>query len=192
MLHAVGVALQSALRGKGCPLPVVDGPEPLKTAATFARERIVLERDDSDGFEAAAGARTIAMPRGPLFRQVGAKLTIYARSPRVGALSFEHYERAENALDLVLAELDGVLRGDTFQTRWSVTGGGFVRPVDLENAEAVAGAAYELRFAFLRGTPTTTWTGGAAFDTATLGPDDVPVVTSPRDVSINGEDAETF
>lgn len=192
MLHAVGVALQAALRAKGCPLPVVDGPEPFKTAGTFARERIVIERADADSFEGAAGARTTATPRGPVFREAGAKITIYARSPRVGALSFEHYERAENALDLVIAELDGVLRGATFKTRWSVTGGGFVRPEDFENSESITGAAYELRFSFLRGTPTTTWTGGAAFETATLGPDDVPVTTTDREVSINGVNAETF
>ncbi len=153
MLHELAGEMQAALIAKGCPFPVVDGPEPTKTAS-WSRERIVIEHD-VDAFGPPRSQHK--NPKHRMTRQVGVKLTIYAKSPAVGALEFEHRRRAEHVLDLVLVAL-----GDVCSMRkigCALKNGSFVIPEDLTDSAAPCGAAYELSFAVDRGVPVLTWQG---------------------------------
>jgi hypothetical protein len=190
VIHAIGVAMQSRLRARGVPFVVVDGPEERANAGTFARERIVIERDTADTFRAGRGTKQNPA-RGAWFREVGCVARIFARSPRAGALSFEHYERAEHVLDHVLVALDEVVRGDR-KEMLTVTGGGFVPLDDVAASERVAGAVYELRFSVERGVYAETWAGEARPEATIGGDDGVAITTSPRRVSVDGSDVETF
>lgn len=154
MLHEIGVELGAALAAQGCPLRVIDGPEPTKTT-TYARERIVIEHDDADGF-----VPTQSQHRNPkirMVRNVAAKVTIYAQSPAAGAMEWEHTRRAEHVLDLVLVALDYVV--SVRKNRWTIKGGGFVRPDDLAKSDTQGGAVYALTFAVERGVYEQKWNG---------------------------------
>ncbi len=154
MLHEIGVELGAALAAQGCPLRVVDGPEATKTT-TWARERIVIEHDDGDGF-----APVRSQHRNPKFRMVrnvAAKVTVYAKSPAEGAMDWEHRRRAEHVLDLVLVALEKVLVAR--KNGWTPKGGAFIKPDDLQNSEVAGGAVYELKFTVERGVFEQKWNG---------------------------------
>lgn len=154
MLHEIGVELGFALAAQGCPLKVIDGPEPTKTT-TFARERIVLEHDDGDSF-----GPTRSQHRNPKFRMVrsvAAKITIHAQSAADGATAWEHRRRAEHVLDLVLVALEKVVVAR--KNGWTPKGGGFVRADDLQKSEVAGGAVYELTFTVERGVYEQKWNG---------------------------------
>lgn len=141
MLHEIGVELGAALAAVGCPLKVIDGPEPTKTT-TFARERIVVEHDGGDGFGPTRSQRP--NPKVRLVRTVGAKVTIHAQSPKPNALDWEHRRRAEHVLDLVLVALEKVIVAR--KNAFAFTGGRFVKSDDLAKSETAGGAVYELTF----------------------------------------------
>lgn len=154
MIHEIGVELGVALAAEGCPLKVVDGPEPTKTT-TYARERIVIEHDDGDSFGPVRSQRP--NPKHRMNRNVAAKVTIYAQSAAPGALDWEHRRRAEHALDLVLVALEKVIVAR--KNGWTLKGGGFVQPEDLQKSECAGGVAYELKFTVERGVYEQKWNG---------------------------------
>lgn len=158
MIHEIGVQLQAALQAKGCPFVVIDGPERRPTT-TFARERVVIERDMSAGDTFAATHLPGKNPVTRLTRLIGCKITIYARAPSKGALEFEHFRRAEQVLDVVLIALYGIAKGR--QNQVAFTSGKFVEPPDLTEGETMGGAVYELHFTFDRGVADRTWAGAA-------------------------------
>jgi len=190
VIHAIGVSLRTRLAARGVPFEVVDGPEPAKNASTFGRERIVLERDTSDSFRAGRGTKQNPA-RGAWFREVGCVARIFARSPRAGAMSFEHFERTEHVLDHVIVALDEVVRGDRKEVL-TLTGGGFVELEDMSASDRVSGAVYELRFVVERGVYAETWAGEARPEATIGGVDGVAITTNPRRVSVDGSDVETF
>lgn len=153
MIAAIAKELDDALRAKGVPLRVSMGPERTDTA-TPARERIVVEYDDSagDSLSTAPQHRNTAIK---FVRLVGAKLTIYAQDSNAGAMDYEHRRRAEHALDLVLVALDGVVRGR--RNTLAIRGSRFIRPDDLAQGKHFGGAAYELTFTVDRAVADTTW-----------------------------------
>lgn len=157
MIHDIGVALQFKLRERGCPIPVVDGPERTKPAS-FARERIVLE-ETQDTFGPPLVTR--GNPPRRFEAREGVKMTIYAQSPAAGALLFEHKDRAKQIRNMALVALDDVIRG-ALKCQWTQTGGTFVAPDDLKDSEQPPGAVYELTFAVARGVFEVTWTGDKA------------------------------
>ncbi len=158
MIAAIARDLAAAMKAKGYPFPVVMGPERTRTV-TFGRERVVVEYDEDagDSFDSTPAHRARAAK---FVRSVGAKLTIYAQEPKTGAQDHEHRQRAERALDLVLVELDGVVRGR--RNTWAIKSGRFTRPADLEKSEQLAGSVYELTFSVDRAVNDTTWDGAAA------------------------------
>lgn len=162
MIRALGVDLQAALRSRGVPFPVVDGPEQ-GAPISYARERIVVENFGNDSFEAPLSQHR--NPKAVALRVVGAKLTIYAKSPRAGALPFEHRERAERVLDHVLVCLDAL--GRRSQLRF--LSGQWITPEDFNETERPNGAAYELTFTIGRAVYDATWTNEARPE-VTLGP----------------------
>ena len=190
MIHNLGVLLQADLRTRGCPLPVVDGPEGRKgQAMTFVPERIVLERAGGDGYSPGKGTNIPGARRAAWFRDVGVKATIYVKSPRAGATTFEHYERAEHVLDMVITSLEHVCKSDTIRAAYALTGGEFLVPEDLETTERPNGAAYELRFSINRGISVETWAGAGPVTTTVGDVDGVTVSTTTR-VSLDGDDFE--
>lgn len=154
MIHEIGVELQAVLRSRGCPLSVIDGSDDMPTV-TYARERIVIERFGDDSFGPVRSQHL--NPKHRMTRSIGCKITIYAQAVAVGALTWEHYRRAETILDLVLVAL-----GDVAAVRhnlFSPKSGRFINPEDLEKSETNIGAVYELLFTFDRAVRTQTWLG---------------------------------
>jgi hypothetical protein len=170
VIHEIGVELAASLASRGCPFRVVDGPEETGTS-TFARERIVIEHDDSDSF-----GPVISQHRNPMqcaVRVVGAKITIYAQSPSVGATKWEHVRRVEHVLDLVICSLREVCVAR--RQGLSLAAGRLLQPEDLAASPAQGGAVYELRFGVERGIADTKWTGESRPE-ATVGPGGITIV----------------
>ncbi len=143
-LHDVGVALQAYLRANGCPLPVVDGPEPAVTA--WGPERVVLEHD-VDGKDSFGGARGVHFNAKHRRTAVDVyQLKIYVQSKVSGAKPFEHRTRAKNVRETVMAGMDLVAANN--KNRWAPTTGGFFTPPDLAGSEQPGGAAYLLKFTY--------------------------------------------
>lgn len=160
MLHEIGLELQAALRARGCPLVVVDGPEDTK-AATYGRERIVIEYDFDRGDSFGPVRSQRANPKHRFVSDEGAKITIYTQSTKPGAQPFEQRRRAKHVRDLVLIALDEVAR--TRRNVLTLAGGRFVRPEALEGTERdSAGAVYELTFSVDRAVHEQRWDGSIA------------------------------
>lgn len=152
MMHELALELATELRSVGCPLPVVDGPEASSTA-TWGRERIVVEHATGDRFTAPLSQRPT--PKHRFVRVVASKITIFAQSPRAGALLWEHRRRAEHVLDLVLCAMAKILRRNQFTTGT----GGFVDPPDAQGTQTRAGAVYELSWTMARAVIHQAWDG---------------------------------
>jgi hypothetical protein len=186
MIHEIGVELGAKLAARGCPLPVVDGPE-RTTVAGWGNERIVLEHDDAgDTFGPARSQRP--NPKHRFTRNIGAKITIYAQETSSGAQAFEHRRRAEHVLDLVLVALEEVfiLR----RNGCSMKSGKFIEPEDSADSQSISGAAFELQFSFERAVMVATWTGSIQPE-ATVGPGGISSIThttkaSPAGTLVNG------
>jgi len=163
MIHEIGVELGAQISAKGCPFPVVDGPE-YRPTTTFARERIVIEHNPSSGdafTQPGEGARHQAdlNPRTLMSRVIGVKITIYAKSPTRAAIYWEHKRRAEQVLDMVLCGLYKVVK--IRKNLLSVKSGKFVLPDDLKESETPGGAVYELLITVDRGVADRNWDGTA-------------------------------
>lgn len=134
--------LATAMKAKGCPHPVVLGPERSK-AAGYGTTRVVLERPKGDASDSSGPARsTHGNPKLLGIRDVGVKLTVYARSPVTGARGQDHQDLAERLADLVIGELDTVVRNIP-SLPMTLGASGFVVPEDLEGSEVDGGAAYQ-------------------------------------------------
>ena len=185
MLRDVGIALQARLAARGCPIPVVDGLDESPIAATYARERIVLERDGGDSFGPPLSQHK--NPRHRFSRSLGCKATIYAQATSAGAGSFEHYRRAERVLDTVLVALDTVVR--TRKNFLKLTSGRFTVPADLEKSQTFNGAVYELSFEVTRAVEDRTWAGDARPEAEVGGVDGVAITHTVR-ASLDGDTYE--
>lgn len=194
MILEIAHELGTYLAAKGCPIPVVDGPSAGdgtfggEKQATWGREYITVERDESgDTFEAVRGAHR--NPKHVMTCKQGIKIVIRAQATAAGALSFEHFRRAEAARDMVLTALAYIA-----QTRKNNThgvdfrGGRFVDPEDLAKSEDNGGAVYELRCAIDRGVYKQTW-AHAIRPEAT--PATIHSTTGARLVGVDEDDAET-
>lgn len=148
MIHAIGVALQQKLEALGVPLPVVDGPESSETV-TFGRERIVIARDGDDQPLAVRSQRP--NPKHRAVRGVPVKITVYAQHAEDGAMRWEHEDRADHIVDLVIVALGDVASqtAPIFNV-WRWTRVGFVTPPLLEGTERPGGAIAELSCVFER------------------------------------------
>jgi hypothetical protein len=187
VIRELAVELQTNLREQGCPVVVIDGPEPYGTAS-FGRERIVLEPGDSDSFNPPFSQQQ--NPKRRMVRNIGAKLTVYAQSTKAGAMPFEHRRRCEQILDMALVGLSKIHAVRKGRDGFLPTGGRFIVPEDLAASERAGGAVYELTFSFQRAVLDVTWTGEAQPE-AELdgGVDGVGIANSTR-VSVNG--SETY
>lgn len=148
MIRDIGIALQAYLITQGVPLEVVYGPVPATT--TWARERIVIEQTTERGKFGPVLSQHI----NPKHRRTFAipyKITIYARSNKAGAQTFEHNRRATNLLETVTVGLDHVAASLLHRANgWTPGSPALVVPDDLAKSETAGGAVYELPFTFDR------------------------------------------
>jgi len=156
VIHEIGANINTVLKTRGCPILVIDGPEPTNTT-TGARERIVLEHDEDAGDSYAAPQGTRGNDAARFVCQVGYKATFYVQAPAAGAKPYEHRRRAEHLRDLFTVAMFDVAK--VRKNNCSIKGGRFIQPVDLAKSETIAGAVYELKFTFDRGIRVLTWAG---------------------------------
>lgn len=166
MIHEIGKELQTQLRAQGCPLPVVDGPEPPSTS--WVRERVVIEYGTGFSFESTQSQHL--NPKQPCNFRLPGKVTIYAKSSKAGALFFEHQRRALLVARQVTNALIKVFRER--KNPIALPKGDFVPPADLEKSDSPGGACFAMTFEFLTGNPDVTFAGEAA-DEATIGADTI-------------------
>jgi hypothetical protein len=155
VIREIAREVETRMRAQGFPFRVVYGPERTQGDATL--ERIVLDETEETFAPTRSQHRN---PRSPMTNVIGCVLRVYARAPDAGARIFEHRRRARQVLDGALAALDVIIRG-TRRNGWLPTGGAFVKPADLAEAEQWSGAVYELRFAVERAVLALTWAGEA-------------------------------
>lgn len=155
-LHAITLAVAAKLREQGCPYPVLDR-EPSATT-TWGRPRIVIE-EDADRFDAPR--RLSVNPKVHYTAIEGAKVSIYAKSAKVGAKEFEHRTVAKAVRDQVLVALRYAVVA-TLNQNPTITGGRFFVPEDLAPSEVQGGAAYELTFTYEQAVAEITWAGEPA------------------------------
>lgn len=177
MIRELAREVTAILRGQGVPIEVVVDEPVGANQTTFARERAVLEHAEGAGADRFNPVRSQRSRDLHYYtREVGYTLTIYAKSPKAGALLWEHQRRANDFLDQLLIAFTDVaaLRKNEF----SPVGGGFVPSDDLELSERPGGVRYVLAFTFTRAVIPRTWKGELA-PTATFGDG-----SSPSDVTI--------
>lgn len=158
MIREIGVELSAKLKERGVPFVVEIGPEKTATAS-YAIERIVIghDRDGADRFLPVRSQHP--NPKHHSTRSMACVITIYAKSPRAGALQWEHDRRANDALDQVIVALDEIAQ--TRKNAWQLASGRFVTPDNFKDSDQAAGAVYELKFFFERGVRAQTWRGEA-------------------------------
>ncbi len=175
MIFDLAKRVKASLADRLCPIPVVLNPEQTK-ATGYYPERIIFEHDfsGSDSFDAPRSDHK--NPKAHYTRKVAAKATIYARNPHAGSVTFEHRERLETILDMVLV----ALRENVQATKqfWAPKSGAFFVPADLTGSDATAGAAYELKFEIDRAVFAVDWAGDARPETEIGGVDGVSVVNT--------------
>lgn len=189
MIREIAVQLKAALLELGCrEFAVVTGPEPFKQAVTYTPERMVLEWDAAAGDAYGAVKSQHSQPKHAQSVVFSAKVTIYARSSRVGAETWEHQRRAHKVMRVVVPALTALLRTRKNPPTWSR--GAFVPPKDLEGSDKPSGAAYELKFAFESGISDASWTNEVAPE-ATLGAGSVTSTTKVGLRGATGDDDDT-
>lgn len=165
MLYTITQELKAALIAKGCPIPVLYGPE---RSGGMTGQRIVLERDRANG-DQFTGPRSQQRNPGLVdVRAIGAVLRVYAQSTVAGANVWDHERVADQAIDLITVALRRIVSAR--KTLWRVGAAKLVSAdeLDLRGLQSWPGVVYEMRFAIDRGVYDYTWQG-AALDEATMG-----------------------
>lgn len=177
MIHEIALELQTALRAKLCPIPVVDREGAAKLTSF---ERIVIEHDDDAGDSFTPPRSAFKNPKHDYRRVIGAKATIYAQSRATGALEFEHRRRAEKIIDIVLGAMRLVTA--TRQNKFLPKTGRFVLLPDAEGTDRRVGAAYVLKFTCDRAVERRDWAAAAPAEGA------LAAFTRTTKVSLQGGD----
>lgn len=188
MIHEIAVELRAALVANGCPVPVVDSRDASERGQANAvpRERIVVGRVIGEPEPIVGPKGTGRNPIHIRDRHLAAKVTIWAQSPRPGALSFEHERRCDTIVDQVIGQLVKVLSAR--KNGGSALGAGrMVEPVDAKGAEIPNFAVYEIPFSVPRAVEMRTWAGAAATE-ATLGGVGGITLASSTTTSLPGDD----
>ncbi len=155
MIHEVGRELEAKLTAKGCAFKVVDREEFKRIA--WASNRIVI---DETGDTYSPAKSQSYNPKRYYTGNIGAKLTIYAKSAKSGAAEFEHRRLARKVVDLSLVALR-TIRAER-RMGLAIGGGRFVEIEDLAASERKGGAVYELDFTLERGIADIDFAGEAA------------------------------
>lgn len=161
MIRELAREVNAILKSKSIPIEVLVDEPANASATTFGRERAVFEHAEgagADRFGPVRSQRTRDMHYAT--RTVGYSLTIYAKSPKQGALSWEHKRRANDFLDQLIVAFTDVCA--VRKNEISFLGGGFVPSTDLEGSEKPGGARYVLALQIDRAVIPRTWDGELA------------------------------
>lgn len=154
----IAAELRPALLAKKCPFLVVVAPERTPKTATWGNERVVVGYANGDKFDFVRSQHI--NPKQVATMALGLTVTIYAKSPKAGALPVEHQERAQSVARLVVPALARILRSQ--HTPPTFVGGAYSTPDDLAAGDAPGGAVYTIALTVLTGMPDADWTGAAA------------------------------
>lgn len=159
MLYELTKEVAAELQAKGCPYPVVYGPERTDAILSLSTSRIVFERDrqQGDGLELHTRART--EPRMVATRPISAIVTVYAQATVAGAMTHEHERIADQVIDKLIVALRK--RAAARRTLWRTTSSRMLdaEQINARGLERWAGVVYELRFEIDRGVFDTDWVG---------------------------------
>lgn len=143
--------LGAATKARGCPHPVTLGPERTK-AAGYGTTRVIVERQRGAGVDSALPVRSQHnAPKLIGIRDVGVKLTTYARSSVTGARLQDHQDLAERLTNFALDDINTLAA--TGKTTWALGPGGFIVLEDAEGSEVDGGAVYEQLITIADGIP---------------------------------------
>lgn len=182
MIYEISREVETALRARGCPLPVEYDPgRPSMVAIPGARGAIVFsrDRDQGDTWGPLRGVHRGTGTYGVASRLMACVVRIHVQSTKAGARPHEHERLADAVADLVAVALADV--GKTRRGQLEFTAGKMLSAADLAliGAEGWAGAVYEIRFTAERAVTAKTWEGADVLDTVTIGPaPDVSILTA--------------
>lgn len=156
MIHEIGTELEELLKARGCPLPVVDGPEFNLTA--WGKDRVVIETAGGDAFIPVK--RISHNPKRFAIRRIGVQIRVFARVDRAGAQPFEHRRKTDHALDLVYVALEKIAktRGNEFTLRTT----DYYTPPDIAPSDVPNGCAYQMQLFWDRSVDDRDWKYNAA------------------------------
>lgn len=176
MFHAISRELETALKAKHVPFPVFHelGEEPA-TSTYAARERIVMiEPLDDKGDKWAPPLGTHKNPRVPSRCIDAAKIRIYAKSGKPGAVGHDHIDRARLVRTHVIMSLVDVVRARPNVIEFGAMGA--VSLKDADGSSQWSGVVYEIDFTVDRANEARTWEGDA--------PEEVEIGPTPPQVPI--------
>lgn len=160
MLYEIAKVVATLLQARGCPLPVVYGPERFEDIG-LTRPRIVFERPRALVDTSGPPRSSKNNPPRRAERSIVGRVRVYASSTVDGARVQDHEDQAEQAVDLVIVCLQIAL------ARAKVTGsigtGGYIpaNQLGLEGLESWPGVVYELPITIQRAVYDRTWAGDA-------------------------------
>jgi len=193
MLYEIQKELGEQLVSRGCPIPVVYGPERVDTSAGLTTsERIVLQydRDGGDGF--APGKQRKQNPKQRYIVLTGSTCRIYAADAVTNPAVQDHERRALMIRDMILNALDPVVKGGDRNQGLTIVSGGLLTADQLEQRglKQWPGVVYEMRLEIHRGTVDVDWDGGALSE-ITFGDGDDISITSRTTVLLRNGDGTT-
>jgi len=159
VIYEITREVETELKARGVPLPVVYGPERGDLTITFAR--IVIERDRDKGDAIGPGRGRTVNPQMVAIRSMGAVCRVYAQSTESGAGVHDHERMADQAVDRIHVALEKIVKLRT--TLYHVTAAKLLSAQELAMRGLLQwpGVVYELRFSVDRGVFDTDWTGAA-------------------------------
>ena len=158
MLYEVSRLVETELQSRGCPIPVVYGPERAEDLA-LVRSRIVFERPRAGGDVVGPPRVSKTNPPRRAERGVQGIVRVFAHSTVAGARVQDHEEIAEQAVDLVIVSLQ--IAAAKMETTFGIGGGGYLSAsvLGLDGLTTWPGVVYELTITLQRGVFDRTWVG---------------------------------
>ncbi len=181
MIHEIGRELEAKLLAKGCTFKVVD-----REAFTPTAWRNVIVIDETGDTYSPPTSQSRNAKR-YFDANVGATLTIFAKSAASGAAEFEHRRVARRVADLALVALR-TIRAER-NIGLTIGAGGFVPIEDLAGSEVRGGTVYRLAFTVARGVLDLTWAGSAAAE-FTFAADSISNTTEVSLASVPEDDGD--
>jgi hypothetical protein len=168
MLYDVAKLVATSLASRGCPLPVVYGPERFADVG-LTNSRIVFERPRKAVDVTKPPRSSKNNPPRRYERSISGLIRVFAHSNVDGARVQDHEDMAEQAVDLVLVSLEVAIA--KMKTTHKIGSGGFVSAadMDLDELESWPGVVYELPITIQRAVYDRTWAGASKETTSTFG-----------------------
>ena len=161
MLYDAMQIVETELESRGCPMPIIYGPERSQDVS-LVRSRIVFERPRESGDEVSPPRQMQKNPPRRAERGLACVCRVFAHSTLDGARVQDHEALADQTIDLVVVALQ--IAAARLSTTMRIGAGGFV-DYDVETMTA-PGVVYELEFTIQRGVFDRTWADEARAENA--------------------------